>query len=271
MGLLNYIYWNASPVLFEIPGTRLYVTWYGCMWMLGLIASRQVGLYIFLTDNRYTKGLPNLFLYIIVPAFAGARLGHFLFYDFWVFVEKPWVLVVPPFEGFSSHGGITGILIGVYIWCRRNRADYLFILGRLSIVACIAAACIRIGNLFNAEIIGIPATVPWAFVFAKVDHVPRHPVQLYEALFYFSLFLALFYIWKNFAHRLKPGSLLGIMLTALWSFRFFIEELKEDQSFFSGILWFNKSQVLSLPFIVAGLLLLFCRRRKRSSEELMQT
>jgi len=273
MGFLtSYIYWAPSPVIFEIADSGIFLTWYGCMWMLGLVVSRQVGLYIFLTDNRYTKELPNLFLLIMIPAFIGARLGHFLFYDFWALVEKPWILVVPPFEGFASHGGITGILVGVYIWCRNNHAQYLFVLDRLAIVSCVAAGFIRVGNLFNSEIIGLPATAPWAFVFARVDGLPRHPTQLYEALFYFLLFFALLYMWRRLSFRLKPGFMLGIMLTALWSFRFFIEVYKEDQTFFSNIPWFNRSQILSLPFILSGLALLyFTRKVERPSNRFLGT
>jgi prolipoprotein diacylglyceryl transferase len=164
----------------------------------------------------------------------------------------------------SSHGGIIGILIGVYIWCRKNHADYLFVLDRLAIVACVAGGCIRLGNLMNSEIIGVPATVPWAFVFERVDNLPRHPAQLYEAVFYISLFLVLLYIWYHYSPRLHRGMMLGLALTVLWVFRFFIEMIKENQSSAEGAFLLNTGQLLSLPFILLGLYLM---ARKTTQEK----
>jgi phosphatidylglycerol:prolipoprotein diacylglycerol transferase len=255
----SFIYWNVSPVIVEFPGT-ISLTWYGVMWALGLIISRQAGLYIFLKENRYTANLPDLFLLIVIPALIGARLGHFLFYDLHAMLANPIVVLMPPFHGLSSDGGVLGILIGVYGWCRRNNADYLFVIDRLAIVACSAGACIRLGNLMNSEIIGLPATVPWAFIFVKVDLVPRHPAQLYECLFYVLLFLLMVYVWSRHAHQLRSGMLLGIILVLLWSFRFFVESLKENQSLFENHLWLNMGQLLSIPYIVAGIILIAWRR-----------
>lgn len=251
-----YIYWDVSPIIFRIPETRIALTWYGLAWAAGLIISRQAGLYIFLRDGRYTSNLPGLFLLIVIPAFAGARLGHFLFYDPWHMVHDPWRVILPPYHGLSSHGGVVGILIGVYVWCRKNQADYLFVLDRLAIVACVAGGLIRLGNLMNSEIIGVPTTVPWAFVFARVDMAPRHPAQLYEALFYISLFFTLFYIWYRFSSRLHSGMMLGMALTILWGFRFCIEMIKVNQSPAEDAFLLNNGQLLSLPFMLLGLCLM---------------
>jgi prolipoprotein diacylglyceryl transferase len=257
----SFIHWNVSPVLFEIPGTDISLRWYGLMWALGLIISRQVGLYIFLKENRYTTNLPDLFLLIVIPAFIGARLGHFLFYDLHAMLANPLVVLKPPFHGLASHGGVFGILVGVYIWCRRNKAEYLFVMDRLAIVACIAGACIRFGNLMNSEIFGLPTTMPWAFIFVRVDALPRHPAQLYECLSYTLIFLLLLYIWSRHAHRLRSGILLGATLTILWTFRFFIESLKENQSLAESGLWLNLGQILSVPYIVLGIVLIAIRMK----------
>lgn len=261
MSLIDgFIYWNVSPVMFHIPGTSVSLTWYGSMWALGLVISRQVGLYIFLKENRYTVNLPNLFLMIVVPAIVGARLGHFLFYDLHVLLRDPLVLVKPPFHGLSSHGGVFGILVGVYIWCRRNHAEYLFVIDRLALVAISAGACIRLGNLMNSEIVGIPTHVPWAFIFPRVDQVPRHPAQLYECVFYTLFFLFMLYVWYRYAHPLPSGVLLGIILTVLWIFRFVVESLKENQSAFENELSLNMGQILSIPYIIIGVALILTRK-----------
>lgn len=261
MSLIDgFIYWNVSPVMFHLPGTSVSLTWYGMMWALGLIISRQVGLYIFLKEDRYTQNLPNLFLMIVIPAIVGARLGHFLFYDFHVLISDPLVIVKPPFHGLSSHGGVFGILVGVYIWCRRNHAEYLFVIDRLALVAISAGACIRWGNLMNSEIVGVPTDMPWAFIFARVDQIPRHPAQLYECIFYAVLFLFMLYVWYMHAPYLRSGVMLGMILTVLWTFRFVAESLKENQSVFENDLSLNMGQILSIPYIIVGVALILIRK-----------
>lgn len=255
-----FIYWDVSPVMFHLSGTSVSVTWYGLMWALGLVISRQVGLYIFLKEDRYTVNLPNLFLMIVIPAIVGARLGHFLFYDFHALIDDPLVMFKPPFHGLASHGGVFGILIGVYIWCRRNHAEYLFVIDRLGLVAISAGACIRFGNLMNSEIIGVPTDVPWAFIFARIDQQPRHPAQLYECIFYVVFFLFMLYVWYRHAHHLPSGVILGMILAILWIFRFVVESLKENQSAFENDLPLNMGQILSIPYIIVGVTLLLFRK-----------
>jgi phosphatidylglycerol:prolipoprotein diacylglycerol transferase len=257
---LSFILWDASPEIFRVAGV-VSVRWYGLMWALGFIVSRQVGLYIFLKDDRYTEGLHTLFLYIIIPALIGARLAHFLFYDFHGFIHNPLVLVMPPFHGFSSHGGTFGILVGVYIWCYRHAASYIHVLDMLCIVTCVVAALIRLGNLMNSEVVGRVTDLPWAFIFKRVDALPRHPVQLYESLFYFLMFFTLLILWFRTANRWSEGMMLGTFLVTLWSFRFMIEPLKDDLYEAPGGLLMG--QWLSIPFIVLGIFLLLRKRLAR--------
>jgi len=253
---LSFIIWDVSPEIFHVGSVS--VRWYGLMWALGFIVSRQVGLYIFLKDGRYTESLHTLFLYIILPALAGARLAHFLFYDLDAFLRNPLVLVLPPFHGFSSHGGTFGILVGVYIWCYRHDASYIHILDMLCMVTCVVAALIRFGNLMNSEFVGLPVDLPWAFIFRRVDMMPRHPVQLYESLFYFFMFAGLLIVWFKAGYRWREGTMLGVFLVMLWSFRFFIEPLKADPS--AGPAGLLMGQWLSIPFIIGGLFLLLRKR-----------
>lgn len=252
---LNYILWDVSPEIVRIPGVGA-IRWYGAMWALGLILSRQVGLYIFHRENRYTEHLHILFLYIVIPAVVGARLGHFLFYDPVMFIERPLDVLLPPYEGLASHGGALGILIGVYVFARRKKYNYLWIMDRLAIVACIPGATIRLGNLINSEIIGLPTNVPWAFIFTRVDQQPRHPAQLYEAIFCLLLFALLFYVWKKYSVKTGNGFILGLLMVILWSFRFVAEMFKENQASFENALPLNMGQLLSTLFIALGVILI---------------
>jgi prolipoprotein diacylglyceryltransferase len=156
-------------------------------------------------------------------------------------------------------------LIGVYIFARRRKYSYLWIIDRLAIVAPIPGATIRLGNLMNSEIIGLPTDVPWAFIFRRVDSIPRHPTQLYEAVFCMLLFALLFFVWKRYSCKTGNGFILGLLLVVLWSFRFISEMFKENQVSFENDLPLNMGQLLSIFFIMLGVLLIIVSLGKQRS------
>ncbi|WP_137404565.1 prolipoprotein diacylglyceryl transferase [Echinicola rosea] len=257
-----HIFWNPDTILFHLPNIGVSLYWYGFLWALGLILSRQIGKFIFLRDKRYMESLPTLFFYIVIPAVLGARLGHFLFYDPAIFLSSPLKIITPPFSGMASHGGVAGIIIGVLAFCRIHRWNYLWVMDRLAIVALIPGVTIRLGNLVNSEIIGKPADLPWSFIFAQVDFIPRHPAQLYEAIAYSTLFFVFFWLWKTQSKKLGNGFFLGGILATLWSVRFAIEFVKENQVPFEEQLPLNMGQLLSIPFALLGLWLIHYSFRK---------
>jgi prolipoprotein diacylglyceryl transferase len=130
----------------------------------------------------------------------------------------------------------------------------LWTLDRIVIVVALAGTFIRLGNLFNSEIIGKPTDVPWAFIFTAVDDLPRHPAQLYESIAYFVIFLILLFIYSKGIEKNKPGLLFGLFLVLVFTFRFFVEFLKENQSAFEEGMALNMGQILSIPFVIAGLI-----------------
>ena len=257
-----HIFWNPNPELFQITSLNISLHWYGVMWALGLFLSREVGLYIFTKDRRYMEHLPTLFFYIVIPGILGARIGHFLFYSPEILFTNPLALFTPPFAGMASHGGVAGILLGVWIFCRKHHWNYLWIIDRLSIVALLPGVTIRVGNLINSEMIGIPVDLPWSFIFVKVDYVPRHPAQLYEAVAYLLLFLIFFYVWKRYSTLLGNGFFIGAILITMWTCRFFIEFVKMDQVNMERDYPINLGQVLSIPFIITGLIILYFSFKK---------
>ncbi|MGH7931310.1 MAG: prolipoprotein diacylglyceryl transferase, partial [Candidatus Binatia bacterium] len=162
----------------------------------------------------------------------------------------------------ASHGGFIGVLTAIYLYVKKySEMSFLELSDRLVIATLPAAGLIRIGNFFNSEILGIPTNVPWAVVFLRVDNLPRHPAMLYEALTYLLVF-AILYIayWKTEIIRI-PGRILGAALVASFTARFFIEFVKEEQVPFEQVMLLNMGQLLSLPFILLGLILL-CRSRR---------
>lgn len=203
-------------------------------------------------------------VYMILSTVIGAKLFHLFFYERPEWYLKDPLHIIKFWEpGLASHGAAIGIIIGVILLSIRYsqfypRIDWITLLDILAIPASLIGGLIRIGNFFNQEILGTKTTVFWAVIFGHpVDGsipVPRHPVQLYEALFYFLLFGVL---WKMKSFLFIKGRLIGIFLITLFSFRVLIEFLKEEQSeLLSKGSWFSMGQYLSIPLILLGLFFL---------------
>lgn len=260
---LEYIIWNPNPDIFIIPGIDWPLRWYGVTWLLGFLLSQQIMFHFFRKDNKPVEDVESLTIYIFISSIIGARFGHFLFYEPYTFVENPLQIILPPYAGLASHGGAAGILTGLYLFCRNKNYNYLWMLDRLVIVVALTGGCIRMGNLINSEITGKPTDVPWAFIFLQVDNIPRHPGQLYEAIFCFILFLILFFIWKHRRHEMYNGMIFGIFLIALFGQRFLVEFVKENQQTFEDSLSLNMGQILSIPLVLAGFYVLYYTFRKK--------
>ncbi len=263
--ILNYIYWDPSAEIFTIPGINWPVRWYGLMWALAFIASHFFMNRVFKAEGRSQKALDTLTLYIILGTVIGARLGHFLFYEPDLLLHDPgqWfvTLITPPFGGLASHGGAIGIIIAMVLYCRKTKESWLWLFDRLVIVVPLAGMCIRLGNLINSEIIGNVTNVPWAFIFVQEDNQPRHPAQLYEAIFCFFLFLFMYWFWKNKRNTVGPGFMFGLFCVVLWLERFIDEFFKENQVAFEDSMSLNMGQWLSIPFIIIGAVMIFRSRR----------
>ncbi len=260
--MLLFILWNVRSNVF--PGLEI-PKWYGLCWAAGVFLGYQVMFYIYKKEGKNLIQLDKLATYVIIGTLVGARLGHIIFYDPIYYFHHPIeilpIRLSPHFEftglaGLASHGGGIGIFLSIYLYAKKYNENYLHILDRMAIIAALAGAFIRFGNLMNSEMIGIPTEVPWAFIFSSVDKIPRHPAQLYESIFCLLLFALLFSIWKRKAGNNPDGLLLGIFLVSLFCFRFFDEFLKIDQETFESTLPINMGQILSIPFILFGLILI---------------
>ena len=167
------------------------------------------------------------------------------------------------YEGLASHGGTLGLIIALWLYCRKTKLHYMDVLDMIAVATPITACFIRLANLMNSEIIGKPTDVPWAFIFERVDMQPRHPGQLYEAIAYLILFFIMIYLYKNYSKKLHRGFFFGLCLTYIFVFRFFIEFLKENQEAFEDHMMFNMGQWLSVPFIIIGVYFMFFYDRKK--------
>ena len=269
-----YIHWNPDPALFHLDGFTL--RWYSVLWMIAILTGSQVVYHLYKQKGLPLDTFQTLFTYSFIGIFAGARLGHCLFYDPGYYLSHFWEMILPikfmpdgnwkftGYEGLASHGGTLGLIIALWLYCRKTKLHYMDVLDMIAVATPITACFIRLANLMNSEIIGKPSDVPWAFVFERVDMLPRHPGQLYEAIAYLILFFIMIYLYKNYSKKLHRGFFFGLCLTYIFTFRFFIEFLKENQEDFENSMMFNMGQWLSVPFIIIGVYFMFFYDKKKN-------
>jgi phosphatidylglycerol:prolipoprotein diacylglycerol transferase len=252
--------WNIDPVLLQIGPLQL--RWYGLLFAAGILAAYRAGIWSFEQAGGSREEASRLLGYVVVGTVVGARLGHCLLYEPGYYLSHPLEILEVWRGGLASHGGVLGIALAVWLFARRTGRDVLWLLDRVAVAAPAAAACIRVGNFFNSEIVGRPSTVPWAVVFARLDPYPRHPAMLYEAAAYLVLFAAMLWLERHTRLRERPGALTGMVLILVFGFRFAIEFLKEPQEAFEASLPLDLGQLLSIPAVLIGVWLftVACRR-----------
>jgi len=246
--------WNIDPVLLHVGPLQIH--WYGLLFAFGILAAYRAGVWSFERAGGSREEASRLLSYVVVGTVVGARLGHCLLYEPGYYLKHPLEILAVWRGGLASHGGALGITLSVWLFARRTGRNVLWLLDRVAVAAPVAAACIRVGNLFNSEIVGRPSTVPWAIVFARVDPYPRHPAMLYEALAYLVIFAGMLWLEGHTQLRERPGALAGIVLMLVFGFRFAIEFLKEPQETFEAALPLDMGQLLSVPAVLVGVWLL---------------
>ncbi|UKJ05887.1 prolipoprotein diacylglyceryl transferase [Solitalea lacus] len=256
--MLNFITWDVSREIFSIG--PIVLRWYGLLFASGFAIGYFIMQKIFRKEGIKDEVLDRLTMYMVVSTVLGARLGHCLFYEPEYYLKHPLKILMIWEGGLASHGAAIGILLGLYFFSKNvSKRPYLWILDRIVIVVALGGACIRLGNLFNSEIYGKVTDVPWAFRFVMADGpnaAPRHPTQIYEALFCIALFLFLLWYYNKYVTQLKTGIIFSYFLIFLFAFRFFIEYLKAEQVEFEKGMSLNMGQWLSVPFVIVGILLL---------------
>ena len=275
MNSLLFIHWNPDPTLFSIFGIQ--IRYYGLLWAVGIALAYVIVHYQFRDRKIPEKTFEPLFLYCFFGILIGARLGHCLFYDPGYYLNHFWEMILPirmlpdggwkftGYEGLASHGGTAGLILAIWLYCRKTKVHYMDVVDMVAVATPITAFFIRMANLMNSEIIGKPTDVPWAFIFERVDMIPRHPGQLYEALAYLLLFVIMVVIYKKVGFKAHRGFYFGLCLAYIFTFRFFIEFLKENQEAFEDGMVFNMGQWLSVPFILIGFYFMFFFGRKKSA------
>ena len=283
MNILNYINWNPSLEAFSIGPMTF--RWYSLCWLVGLLLAYLVVKRLYKEQKIKDELFDPLFVYCFIGILVGARLGHCIFYqpDYFLTSFKGFVEMLLPihftadgswkmtgYAGLASHGGTAGLMLALWLYTKRTKLSIWTVLDNIAIATGTTACFIRLGNLMNSEIIGKATDVPWAFIFEKVDPLPRHPGQLYEAIAYALLFVIMWVIYKNSQKpttgsqmpQVGTGWYFGFCLTYIFTFRFFIEYTKEIQEAFEASLPIDMGQILSIPFIILGVWCMLRAKKK---------
>lgn len=280
-----FINWNPDLIMFHVGAFA--VRWYSMCWLLGLALAYFIVKRLFTKEKLPQEKFEPLFIYCFVGILIGARLGHCIFYEpqyyltSWhgflemllpihiSFEGSAWANLFTGewnfvgYEGLASHGGTLGLMITLALYSHNLKVKFLQLLDFIAIATPVTAFFIRMGNLFNSEIVGRVTDVPWAFIFERVDMQPRHPGQLYEALAYLLLLFIGLWLYRRRVGQTGTGFYFGLCLTYIFTFRFFIENVKENQVGFENTMTYNMGQLLSVPFILIGIYFLYRGLKKK--------
>lgn len=256
------LYWNADPEALRVGAFA--IRWYGLFFATAFALGLRLMSWMYARENRSQDELDSLLLYVVAGTVLGARLGHCLFYDPVFYLGNPLEILKIWEGGLASHGGVVGLVVAAWLFRRQpGGPDLLWLLDRVAIPGALGGMCIRLGNFMNSEIVGLPTNVSWAVVFERVDGLPRHPVQLYEAVAYALIFVALFGAYRRGAGQ-RRGLLTGSLLALVFAARFGLEFFKTPQESFALQGALNLGQWLSVPCVLAGLYLMWRAWSSRS-------
>ena len=256
------IVWDPSVSPFSIFGFG--VRYYSLCWVIGLLGAYMI------VHKLYRKGgvseelFDPLFMYCFIGILVGARLGHCLFYQPEFYLTHPIEMLLPikntangwvfsGYEGLASHGGVIGVITALILYTRKTKLTMVWTLDNIAIAAPFFSAMVRIGNFMNSEIIGTETSLPWGVVFVQAgETVPHHPAQLYEAIAYAVIFIFGLLLYKKHKAKIGTGLFMGYCLFTIFTFRFFVEFIKENQVAFEEGMTLIMGQWLSIPLIIVG-------------------
>ncbi|MCX4259453.1 MAG: prolipoprotein diacylglyceryl transferase [Muribaculaceae bacterium] len=263
--MLDFVTWTANPDLIH---SFITVRWYGLMFAIGFLIGYNVVARIFKHEGAPEKWLGTLLLWTMAGTIIGARLGHVFFYEWDLYSNNPIHILYIWEGGLASHGGAIGVIVGVlcFSWITAKK-NPIWTFDRLVIPVALVGGLIRLGNLMNHEIYGHATDLPWAFRFITNIHAwqngaepvfsaPSHPTQLYEAGCYFVLFALLMWMYWRKNAETRPGLIFGVFLIGIFLPRLLIEFVKNNQVEWEADMMLNMGQILSIPFIIAGICLI---------------
>ncbi len=257
------IVWNPSIAPFSIFGYD--IRYYSLCWVIALLSSYHIVKYAYKKSGVGEEKFEPLFMYCFFGILIGARLGHCLFYEPEYYLSNPIEMILPirntpngwvfrGYEGLASHGGVIGVIIALLLYTRKTKLTMVWTLDHIAIAAPLFSTFVRLGNFMNSEIIGNVTDAPWGVVFVQAgETLPRHPAQLYESIAYLVIFLVGLLLYRKYYDRMGNGLFLGYCLFTIFTFRFLVEFIKEEQVAFEEGMTLIMGQILSIPLIIVGL------------------
>ena len=254
-----------DPVAISIG--PLQVHWYGLMYLIGFLGFWILGRYRAkeLFNPFEPDEVNEMVFYGVFGVILGGRIGYVLFYNLSEFLRDPLMLIKVWQGGMSFHGGLLGVAIAAWLFQRKRDYGFVQLMDFVVPSMPVGLGAGRIGNFINGELWGRVTDVPWGMVFPYAGPIPRHPSQLYEALLEG---VALFIILWWFSSKPRPiGAVSGVFLIGYGAFRFGIEFFREPDMHigFVAYEWSTLGQLLTLPMIIGGLLLLWWSYRNNGT------
>ena len=267
------IIWDPNKSPFSLFGFE--IRYYSLCWIIGFVLGYLIMRYLYKKQKISDELFEPLFMYCFFGILIGARLGHCLFYEPSYYFNHIWEMILPiketadgwkfiGYQGLASHGGTIGLFTALWLYCRKTRLSFATVLDNIAITTPVVAAMIRMGNFMNSEILGRATDSPFGIIFAQVDNVARHPAQLYEAIAYLVIFIGGWILYKKFPQKVGTLFYFGYCLATIFTFRFFIEFLKEVQVDFEQGMILDMGQWLSIPFIIIGVGCMLYSKKKRA-------
>ena len=247
---------NLNPIAFSIFDYG--IRWYSLAYIFGLIFAFQFGKFIIKKNNFFnfkSKTLDDFLPYAILGIILGGRLGYILFYDLLFYIKNPVEILYVWQGGMSFHGGLIGVVLISYYYIKKKNIELFNFTDLLALIAPIGLFLGRIANFINSELIGTPTNLPWSVIFIKVDNIPRHPSQLYEALLEgFFLFLILNLIFK---FKKIKGYTSAYFLIFYSLFRIISEQFRLPDEHIGYMLGFlSMGTILSILMLFVGLFII---------------
>jgi len=255
-------YPNFSPVIVDLWGLKIH--WYGLMYVLAFFSFITLGRYKIKKNKSKNsvftnKSLDDFLFYGFLGVIFGGRIGYCLFYNFTFYISNPIKIFFVWEGGMSFHGGLLGVIVAVFIYARKKKIKFFSVTDFIAPLIPIGLGLGRVGNFINGELWGRPTNGDWGMIFYHVDGLPRHPSQLYQ--FFLEGILMFFLIWF-LSNKVKTrGMLSGIFLITYGIFRYLVEVFREPDAHLGLFLSQTYGQVLSIPMIIFGMLILYFSRR----------
>ena len=244
---------DINPIFISLGDFHIY--WYGIMYLIAFLSAWYVGnLYIkknIVGINR--DDFSDLMFYCFLGILIGGRVGYTIFYNFSYTFENPITIFYLWNGGMSFHGGFIGVILAIVYFCKKNKIPFFEISDFIVRLVPIGLFTGRVGNFINGELWGKPTDIIWGVIFPKIDNLPRHPTQIYEAILEgIVLFIILNFV---FTEKLKASVMTSYFLILYSLFRFTVEFFRVPDAHigYLALNWVTMGQILCIPMFLLGL------------------